>query len=40
MGGGYDDVVFNLGAVTNYLGKAAGTSWTVTNWNSAVVASA
>ena len=40
VGGGYDDVVFNLGAVTNYLGKAAGTTWTVTNWNSAVVASA
>ncbi|EEF58447.1 hypothetical protein [Pedosphaera parvula] len=30
---GFNDVEFNLGSVTNYLGKPSGTVLTVTNWD-------
>ena len=30
---GYNDVEFNLGSVSNFLGRANGTVLTVTNWN-------
>ena len=34
---GFKDVEFNLGSVTNFLGKADGTMITVTNWDLALV---
>src|SRR5947207_14353847 len=30
---GFSDVEFNIGSISNYLGKASGTTITVTNWN-------
>jgi hypothetical protein len=35
----YPDVEFNLGTVSNYLGRAQGTVLIVTNWNSTLVTS-
>src|SRR5262245_43492963 len=34
---GFKDVEFNIGSVTNFLGKADGTVITVTNWDLALV---
>jgi len=31
--GGFSDVEFNIGSVSNYLGKPSGTTINVTNWN-------
>jgi len=36
---GYNDVEFDLGSVSNFLGRANGTVLTVTNWNLALVKS-
>ena len=34
---GFNDVEFNLGSVSNYLGKAVGTKLTVSNWDTNLV---